>query len=138
MKAENVHFHVLKLFPFPLTAKKSGGTVLDQTRLAFAETGDIGRDKVFGAHPFPWFTGSGGREGALALNASGEGLLLSAHRRGWRATGYRGRGEIKELMGGHAEMFAVGGALWGETRLELHSGRVWDGGGEGRCREGII
>ena len=41
-------------------------------------------------------------------------------------------------MGGHAELFAVGGTVWGEARLELHGGGVWDGGGMGRCREGVI
>jgi len=81
MKAEDVHFHVLKLFTFPLTAKERGRTVLHETGLAFAETGDVGRNKVFGAHAFPWFAGSGCCEGALALNASGEGLLLSAQGR---------------------------------------------------------
>lgn len=120
MKAENVHFHVLELFSFPLTAKESGRTVLHETRLAFAETGDVWRDKIFGAHAFPRFTGSGCCERALALNASGEGLLLSAQGRRWRATGYRGHGKIEELMGRHAKMFAVGGAVWRKTRLELH------------------
>jgi len=138
MKAENVHFHVLELFSFPLTTEESGSTVLDETRLAFAETGDIRWDKVFGAHAFPWFAGSGCRERALTLNAPGEGLLLGTHGRGWRATGYRGHGEIEELMGRHAKMFAVGGAIWRETRLELHGGRVRDGGGVGRWREGIV
>jgi hypothetical protein len=103
METENVHFHVLKLFPFPLTTQESGSTVLYETRLALAETRDVGRDKVFGAHPFPWFAGSGCCEGALALNAPGEGLLLGAHARGWRTAGYRGRGKIEELMGRHAK-----------------------------------
>ena len=129
---------MLKLLPLPLATKEGGRTVLYEAGLAFAETRDVGRDKVLGAHPFPWFSASGCREGALALNASGEGLLLSAHGRGWRTTGYRGHGEIEELMGRHAKMFAVGGAIWGETRLELHGGRVWDGGVVGRWREGIV
>jgi len=122
MKAEDVHFHMLKLLPFPLATEESGCTVLHKTSLAFAETGDVGRDKVFGAHPLPRFPGSGCCEGALALNAPGEGLLLSAHGRGWRATGYGGRREIEELMGWHAKMFSVGRAVWRETRLELHNG----------------
>ena len=129
---------MLKLFSFPLTAKESSRAILYETCLAFAETGDVGRDKVFGAHAFPWFAGSGCREGALTLNAPGEGLLLGTHRRGWRTTGYRGHGEIEELMGRHAKMFAVGGAIWRETRLELHGGGVGDGGGVGRWREGIV
>jgi hypothetical protein len=79
MKTEDVHFHVLKLFSFPLTAEESGGTVLDETRLAFAETRDIGGNEIFGANPFPWFTATGCCEGSLALNASGEGLLLPDH-----------------------------------------------------------
>ena len=77
MKAEDVHFHVLKLFSFPLTAKESGGTVLHETRLTFAETGDIRGNEIFGANPFPWFAGTGCCEGSLALNSTGEGLLLS-------------------------------------------------------------
>ena len=113
MKAENVHFHVLKLFPFPLTAEESGRSVLYETRLTFAETRDIGWDKVLGAHPFPRFPASGCREGALALNASGEGLLLSAHGWGWRPAGHGSGGKIKELVGGHAELFAVGRAVRG-------------------------
>lgn len=129
---------MFKLFPFSLTAEESGRTVLHETGLAFAEAGDVGRDKVLSAHAFPWFPASGCGEGSLALNASGEGLLFGAHGRRWRPAGQGGRREIKELVGGHAELFAVGRALWGETRLELHGGRVWGGGGEGRCREGII
>ena len=122
MKAEDVHFHGLKLFSFPLAAKESGRTVLHKTGLALAETRDVGGNEVFGAHTFPWFSGSGCCEGALALNASGEVLLLSAHGRGRRATTDGGHGEIEELMSGHAEMFTVGGAVWRETRLELHGG----------------
>ena len=138
MEAKNVHFHVFELFSFPLPTQESGSTVLDETRLTLAETGDVGRDKVFGAHALPWFAGSGCCEGALTLNAPGEGLLLGAHARGWGTTVHRGHGEIEELMGRHAKMFAVGGAIWGETRLELHGGRVWDGGVVGRGREGIV
>jgi hypothetical protein len=112
METENVHFHVLELFPFPLTTQESGSTVLYETRLTLAKTGDVGRDKVFGAHPFPWFAGSSCCERALTLDTPGEGLLLGAHARGWRTAGYRGRGKIEELMGRHAKVFAVGGAIW--------------------------
>ena len=129
---------MLEFLPFPLATEESGRTVLDQTRLALAKTGDVGRDKVFGAHAFPGLAGSSCCEGTLALDTPGEGLLLSHYRGGRRATGYGGGGEIKELVGRHAKMFAVGGALWGETRLELHGGRVGDGGGVGRCGEGVI
>ena len=129
---------MLKLLPLPLATKEGGRTVLYEAGLAFAETRDVGRDKVLGAHPFPWFSASGCREGALALNASGEGLLLSAHGRGWRTAGHGGGGKIEKLVGGHAELVAVGEAVWGKTRLELHNGGVWDGGGKGRRREGII
>lgn len=79
MKAEDVHFHMLKLFSFPLTAKEGGCTVLHETRLAFAETRDVGGDEIFGANPFPWFTATGCCEGSLALNASGEVLLFADH-----------------------------------------------------------
>ena len=121
-----------------MTTEEGGGTILDETRLAFAETGDVGGNEILGAHAFPRFSGSGCCEGTLALNASGERLLLSAHRWGWRTSGHGSRGEIEKLMGGHAELLPVGGTVWGEARLELHGGRVWDGGGEGRCREGVI
>ena len=138
MNGEDVHFHMLKLFSFPLTAKESGRTVLHETRLAFAETRDIRGDEIFGANPFPWFTGTGCCEGSLALDTSGEGLLFHEEGGGRRTAGNGGHGEIKELMGGHAELFAVGRTVWREARLELHNGRVWDGGGMGRCGEGII
>jgi hypothetical protein len=138
MKAEDVHFHALKLFPFPLTAEESSRSVLDKTRLALAHTGDIWGNKVFCAYAFPRLTGAGRREGSLALNASGEGLLFADHRRRGGTTGNGGRGEIKELMGGHTKLFSVGGTVWRETRLELHGGRMRDGGGIRGCREGVI
>ena len=129
---------MLKFFPFPLAAKESSRTVLHETRLTFAETGDVGGDEVLGAHTFPRFSASGCCEGALALDAAGERLLLPAHARGRRTAGYGSRGEIEELMGGHTELFAVGGAVRGETRLELHYRRVWERGGKGRSRKGVI
>jgi len=131
-------FHKLELLPLPLATEEGGGTVLYEARLTLAETGDVGWDKVLGAHAFPWFAASGCCEGALALNPSGEGLLLSAHGRGRRTAGHGGGGKIKKLVGGHAELLAIGGTVWGETRLELHNGGIWDGGGKGRCGEGII
>lgn len=132
MKAEDVHFHALKLFSFPLAAKESSRSVLHETRLTLAQTRDIRRNKVFGANSFPRFADAGCCEGPLALNTSGEGLLFVEQSGGRRTAGYGGRGDIKKLMGGHAQLFPVGGAFWGETRLELH------GGGIGRRREGII
>jgi len=88
----NVHFHMLKLLPLPLATEEGGRAILYEAGLAFAETRDVGWDKVLGAHAFPRFTASGCREGALALNASGEGLLLSAHRWGRRTSGHGGGG----------------------------------------------
>lgn len=129
---------MLEFLTFPLATEESSCAVLHQTRLALAKTRDVGRDEVFGAHALPGLAGSSCCEGTLTLDAAREGLLLSHYRGGWRATGYGGGGKIKELVGRHAKMFAVGGALWGEARLELHGGRGRDGGGVGRCRKGII
>ena len=41
-------------------------------------------------------------------------------------------------MGGHAKLFTVGRAVWGEARPERHCRRVWDGGGMRGSRKGII
>ena len=70
---------MLELFPFSLTAEESGGAILHETRLAFAKTRDIRRNKLFSADTLPWFAGAGCSEGSLALNAAGEGLLFHDH-----------------------------------------------------------
>ena len=56
-------------------------------------------------------------ESSLSLEESlGDSLwtcVMSTHGWGWGTTGYGGRGKIEELMSGHAELLAVGAAVWG-------------------------
>lgn len=130
-----IHLHILKLLPLALPAEEGGGAVLDETSLAFAETRDIGRNKVLGRDALgrTLFGRAGSsRGGPLGGNETrrvvhgkidpGSGLwgLWLGSRRD------RGRRVVEDLVSGNAHLLVRVRIVRTESSAEHH------GSGDGR------
>ena len=127
-----IHFHVLKFLSLALSAEEGGGAVLDEPGLAFAETSDIGRNKVLGGNTLGrTLFGRGRSSGGGTLGGDDtrrrahsetdpRGLLQDLWLRGRRD--WCGRA-VKDLVSGNAHLLVRVRVVGTESAAEHHCSR---------------